>query len=397
MLHFFTQLFIGIISLFASAFRIATARFFKFFAHCFGWKAAIPCNIQDLSLPFLNKVLNEEFVSFTVTPVSSSQESHVVNRITLRRKNEETKKTILARSKIQYFFVEVALLHSPLVHTEHDIFKNNLEQSLSQLIPTVYYCSPISAWNGDYLILLDDILMQGPWEHMDSMHGCSLKDAQFIVEQMARLHAHAWNNQAILKPLRTPKDTCAPPMYLQHAWPKFKRAFAKKKQFEQVLMLGNLFFVKYYDFVERVLETGMPNRTLLQNDWTLDSIAIRRHEQRLVLSNWMLASQGPCVLDLVQFLSTNIAAQDLPSMQPLLLQSYYQALQQNIASSSSNYSWQQFTSEFELAAATSVLSCLNMMRTLTRREKELAAHTLERINTFVQLNKTLDVFQNWSK
>jgi hypothetical protein len=239
---------------------------------------------------------------------------------------------------------------------------------------------------------MEDMLQQGPWEHLDALKTISLQDASFILEHMAKLHAHFWNKTPILKQILKPSRSCSPPMYVTSAWAKFKHNFGKKKEFEQVVKLGNLFFHNYYAFMQ-YLDAKEP-ATLLHNDWRLDHMAIRRYEKQLVLTNWMFITQGPAVMDVVMFLGNTMPAQEISSMQPILLRNYHQALIRNLPKDT-QYSFEQFSKDFSLCCVLMLNTCLGLVRTRSVREKQLAAFGLDRLIHLIKYNNTLELFEEW--
>ena len=161
----------------------------------------------------------------------------------------------------------------------------------------------------DFVLVLEDL---GRLRNADQNVGCSVRDAETLIDGIAYHHAHWWNNDrlAALPWLRTynspPFPTVVADSY-KAAWPVF------------VDRVGYDMSPAIRDFGERLpslmpwfmAEISRPPNTFLHGDLRLDQLffAVEPEDAPVRALDWQITSKGRGAYDLGYFLSQSLTAE----------------------------------------------------------------------------------------
>ena len=199
----------------------------------------------------------------------------------------------------------------------------------------------------DFVLVLEDL---GRLRNADQIVGCSVPDAETVIDGIARHHAHWWDNDRLasltwLKPTDTePFSTVVADAY-DAAWPGF------------VERVGYDMSPAIRDFGERLpslmpwylTEICRPPHTFLHGDLRLDQLffAVTPDDAPVRALDWQITSRGRGAFDLAYFLSQSLSPETRRSCEDKLLDQYAGRL----AEHGIDYSREQLRHDYRLTTA----------------------------------------------
>lgn len=169
-------------------------------------------------------------------------------------------------------------------------------------------CLPLLNWLSSRTTYRYVLLIENLENHRigDQVGGCTLSEAEAVLDTMARMHARFWDSDELDNyPWLLPPGVGVKPMqmmYLQ-AVEQFKQAHAGWLTPNQVNVLDWL-KVHFFDLVQQFNQ--VPS-TLIHNDFRLDNLCFDDEKGEVILFDWQTLGRGPCGFDLAYFLSASFA------------------------------------------------------------------------------------------
>ena len=187
-------------------------------------------------------------------------------------------------------------------------------------VPTCYY-GRVDMKSGWHVLLLEDL---APARSGSRLDGCSRAEAETAIANIARFHAHWWEDPR-LDNLDWLADAPGAPSDAQLAerheewWPTFLRE-VKSRLPDAVMEIGHL-LGEQRGRIARHLFTGRP-RTLIHSDYHLDNLLFGADAASLFVVDWQFVKRGRGIWDVAYFLSQNLAAADRQAIETDLLRDY---------------------------------------------------------------------------
>lgn len=192
--------------------------------------------------------------------------------------------------------------------------------------PQLYYAAH-NPDSDDFVILMEDL---GHLRTADQLDGCRIDDARAIIRQLARHHAHWWEDDR-LNESYIPKFTQPPyPEYNgmmgEMSWPIVDERF------------GHLIPERIRALASRWPEIGPPllvnienyPRTLCHGDVRLDNIFFHDDDAATIsLVDWQIASAAAGTSDLGYFMSQSLTVADRRTYEDELTHLYFDTLIEN--------------------------------------------------------------------
>ncbi len=194
------------------------------------------------------------------------------------------------------------------------------------LRPAQPYFAAFDEATHDFVLVLEDL---GRLRNADQIVGCSVSDAETVIDGIAGHHAYWWDNDRLaslpwLKTHNTPPFSTVVADTYQAAWPVF------------VDRVGYDMSPAMRDFGERLpslmpwfmAEISRPPLTFLHGDLRLDQLffAIGPADARVSALDWQITAKGRGAFDVAYFLSQSLTAVTRRSCEGDLLERYAQRL-----------------------------------------------------------------------
>jgi aminoglycoside/choline kinase family phosphotransferase len=215
------------------------------------------------------------------------------------------------------------------------------------LRPAQPYFAAFDEATHDFVLVLEDL---GRLRNADQTIGCSVPDAEAVIDGIARHHAYWWDNDrlASLPWLKThntqPFSTVVADSY-QAAWPVF------------VERVGYDMSPTMRDFGERLpslmpwfmAEISRPPHTFLHGDLRLDQVffAVSADDAPVSVLDWQITAKGRGAFDVAYFLSQSLTAETRRGCEDHLLDRYAQRL----AERGIDYPREQLRRDYRLTTA----------------------------------------------
>ena len=194
------------------------------------------------------------------------------------------------------------------------------------LPPARVYFAAFDETTHDFVLVLEDL---GRLRLADQTLGCTIADAETVVDAIAGQHAHWWDSQrfasmAWLKTYATAKFPARIADNFEAGWPRF------------VKLVGADLSPAMRDFGERFPsmvpwfcdELARPPRTLLHGDLRLDQLffAVSAHDAPVTALDWQITGIGRGAYDLAYFLSQSLPTESRRKDEQQLIERYAERL-----------------------------------------------------------------------
>lgn len=194
------------------------------------------------------------------------------------------------------------------------------------LRPARPYFAAFDAATHDFVLVLEDL---GRLRVEDQTVGCSVSDAETVIDAIARHHAHWWQNSRLaslqwLKTYDTPPFPAVITGNYEAAWPKFVERLGSDLS-PAMRAYGERFPSLMPWFME---EISRPPRTFLHGDLRLDQLffAVESDDPPVTALDWQITSKGRGAYDLGYFLSQSLTADTRRSCEAQLIERYTERL-----------------------------------------------------------------------
>jgi hypothetical protein len=189
-----------------------------------------------------------------------------------------------------------------------------------------------SAWNaetGEFVLLLEDL---APARNGERAVGCSLKEADLAIREIAKFHAAWWQDPQLLQQdwlrwFSTPAVHQRWQDGYQQRWEIFVAKVTPHLP-GPILTLGQQLGPKVAQVFEQFYH---PPLTLIHNDYMLDNLffATTGNEVSLAVVDWQFLTCGRGVSDVGSFLGGNVSIEDRRANELDLLRTYHTLLLEN--------------------------------------------------------------------
>lgn len=186
------------------------------------------------------------------------------------------------------------------------------------------YLSLYDDATGESVLLMEDL---GQAEFGDNLTGCSATDAQIVVRQLGRLHAHFWNVPFLQQWswLRTLTDEAEGKIALYRAiLPRFEQRCADLLP-PSLLQSARAFAGGLPKYLDQISHRP---QTLTHGDFRADNFAFAptREGRGVTVFDWQVARRAPGPRDLAYFLSSSLPVVQRRATEESLLKLYYETL-----------------------------------------------------------------------
>ena len=212
-------------------------------------------------------------------------------------------------------------------------------------LPTPYsYFSAADPATGHTVILLEDLGNAGQG---DSVVGCSQKDAQLAISQLAKFHASWWENPQLehldWMPLKDAESSIYQELYA-HSWKRFVQIAGDGMPGELRELGGRL--SQHIPTVKAKLT--VPPRTIVHGDYRLDNcfLGTPTNSQSIVVFDWEYCARGRGTYDVATFISEAFPPQRRRNEEMSLLRMYHSLL---IEDGIQNYSYEDCLLDYRLS------------------------------------------------
>jgi hypothetical protein len=194
------------------------------------------------------------------------------------------------------------------------------------LPPARPYFAAFDEQTHDFVLVLEDL------SHLrlaDQTVGCTVADAEVVVDAIARQHGHWWESSRFpsmpwLKTYATPPFPIRIADNFENGWPEF------------VDLVGSDLSPALRDFGERFPsmvqwfgdQLARPPRTLLHGDLRLDQLffAVGVDDPPVTALDWQITGMGRGAYDLAYFLSQSLPTDTRREYEPQLIERYAERL-----------------------------------------------------------------------
>jgi hypothetical protein len=191
-------------------------------------------------------------------------------------------------------------------------------------VPTCYYAD-VDMKSGWHILLLEDL---APAHSGSRTRGCSQTEAGIAIHQIARFHAHWWENPRLVK-FKWPAGTEIPgnaefAHFREQLWPVFLKKVSIPLP-DEVVEIGEL-LGEHRGQIIRHLFTKKPE-TLIHADYHLENMMFgATEEEKFFVVDWQFVKCGRGIWDVAYFLSQNLAPKDRQAVEMGLLYDYLRIL-----------------------------------------------------------------------
>jgi hypothetical protein len=202
-------------------------------------------------------------------------------------------------------------------------FYQEVAQESPLPVPTCYYAD-VDMESGWHILLLEDL---APAHSGSRTRGCSQTEARIAIHQIARCHAHWWENPGLDK-FKWLSGTEIPgnvglAHFREQLWPAFLRKVNKPLP-DEVIKLGEM-LGEYKGRIARYLFTKKP-QTLIHGDYQLENMMFGTAEEEFFVVDWQFVERGCGTWDIAYFLSQNLAPEYRQAIEMDLLHDYIRIL-----------------------------------------------------------------------
>ena len=215
------------------------------------------------------------------------------------------------------------------------------------LPPARPYFAAIDEATHDFVLVLEDVSGR---RLADQTVGCAVADAETMVDELARHHAHWWDNESLAS-LDWLTSFNGPPMSdvvvanFKVAWPTFLERMA-----DDVSPAMRDFGERFPSMVQWYLdEVARPPVTFLHGDLRLDQLffAVTPDDPPVTVLDWQIAGKGRGAYDVGYFLSQSLPVETRRNCEDGLIERYSERL----AERGIDYPREQLRRDYRLAVA----------------------------------------------
>jgi len=207
-------------------------------------------------------------------------------------------------------------------------------------VPACWY-SALSDDGACFTLLLEDLSPRQPGRQSD---GCSLIHASLAVQNLSRLHASHWNDEALsevdfLLPLTKARAEFLAEL-AQTATDQFIARYGHRLDADDVATLHAVAEVLF----EWQLNHPEPF-SLVHGDYRLDNLMLHPAGKDVVVVDWQTLSVALPARDLGYFIGTSLPVEQRRAQEEQLVATYYEVLQ---AQGVTGYSFDRFTTDYRI-------------------------------------------------
>jgi hypothetical protein len=191
-------------------------------------------------------------------------------------------------------------------------------------VPTCYYAD-VDMESGWHILLLEDL---APAHSGSRSRGCSRNEARIAIRQIARFHAHWWENPGLdkfkwLSGTQFPGDAELA-RFREQLWPAFLRKVNTRLP-DEVIRIGEM-LGEYKGRITRHLFAQKP-QTLVHGDYQLENMMFgTAGEENFFVVDWQLVKRGCGIFDVAYFLSQSLTQEDRKAIEMNILHDYLRIL-----------------------------------------------------------------------
>jgi aminoglycoside phosphotransferase (APT) family kinase protein len=289
---------------------------------------------NQLNEVWLSKALKAEVRSVSVEPIGTGQTSSTY-RLAIDADG-------YASSLIAKFASgdEEARRRVATAHRNEVGFYRQIAGHVDVPVPDCWY-SAISDDGTCFTLLLEDLAPRQPGRQSN---GCSQVQATFAVQNLSRLHASRWNDQALAK-----VDFLLP---LTEARAAFLADLAQTATKQFIARYGHLLDaddVAVLRATAEVLFEWQMNHpepfSLVHGDYRLDNLMLHPEEKDVVVVDWQTLAVALPARDLSYFIGTSLPIEQRRAEEEQLVATYYEVLR---AEGVSGYSFERLTTDYRI-------------------------------------------------
>jgi hypothetical protein len=204
-----------------------------------------------------------------------------------------------------------------------------LAKNVSLRTPSCYY-SDLNLESGEHIVLLEDL---APAVTGDLAAGCSLEQAELAIREVARFHAHWWQDPKLeqlawLRRSRDPADYQGFQQAYLQKWGSFLEK-AGQAMPAMAIVLGERLGKHLAQVAEQLFLR--PPRTLTHGDYHLQNLLFTASpkEDSLFVIDWQAVGCGRGIVDAALFLGTSLRPHERRAKEMELMEIYQATLADN--------------------------------------------------------------------
>jgi aminoglycoside phosphotransferase (APT) family kinase protein len=295
---------------------------------------SLATSADQLNEKWLSNALQTEVKSVSVEPIGTGQTSSTY-RLVIDADGYAPSMIAKLASGDQEARKRVATAHRNEVG-----FYRLLAAHVDVPVPACWY-SAISDDATSFTLLLEDLSPRHPGRQSD---GCSLIQAMLAVQNLSRLHASHWNDQALkevdfLLPLTEARAAFLAEL-ARTATDQFIARYGHRLEADDVMTLRA---------VAEVLFGWQLNHpepySLVHGDYRLDNLMLHPADTDVVVVDWQTLSVALPARDLGYFIGTSLPIEQRRAQEEQLVATYYRTLQ---AQGVSGYSFDRFATDYRI-------------------------------------------------
>ena len=199
--------------------------------------------------------------------------------------------------------------------------------------------------NGDFVLLLEDL---APGEVGDQMRGCSVVEAEVVIDVAAALHAHWWSNPGLAglsEWMSVPADgerADQLAMLWMMAWPQFLHRHGTRLGPEAIVSCE-----RFGASIASWVQDRKGPFTLTHGDFRVDNMMFGASpDPWMVPVDWQTPAIGPGIGDVAYFLGASLRTEDRRSEEERLVRRWHAA----ISAVDPAYGWEECWQAYRLLA-----------------------------------------------
>lgn len=283
----------------------------------------IPRSPDDVTAPWLSRVLGTQVTGVEVTPVGTGQ-TGATYRVAVRYRDD----TALPRSFVVKLPAQDDAVRErvSLSYRSEHAFYTEAAGTVSVPLPRCYHCE-IADDGAQFVLLLADM---APAEQGDQIQGCSPQEAELAVTALAGLHGPRWGDPA---------------------WLDFAGTVMPKPDEQTARGLGDITALAAQTTIEKLGERmsaedrdtvaesaaligdwliSAPERfSLLHGDYRIDNLLFDPQRTQVTVVDWQTLAVGLPARDTAYFLATSLRPDDRSTHERRLVEAYRKALEVN--------------------------------------------------------------------
>jgi hypothetical protein len=242
-------------------------------------------------------------------------------------------------------------------------FYQQLAGDLPMRTPEVYYAD-IDVETASFILLLEDL---APAEPGDQLRGCTVQQAQLAVDELVRLHAPRWGDDALAELEWLHRDKQQGQQFLLALLPMLWEGF--RDRYSAVLdpavdEAGATLFAH----LDTYLLADTRPWTIVHGDYRLDNLLFDPTPggSPIAVVDWQTVTDGPALSDVAYFVGAGLHAEVRRAVEDDLVRRYHAAL---VAAGVDGYDWDRCWTDYRRGTWSGLVMAIAASMLVERTER----------------------------